>query len=78
MLETEGAEITRDERDEVIVYATSLTVTDTKYLFYKDEVAQDNDKNSVLLQGNNLVVVRVGGINEVFATGDFTSQAVED
>ena len=79
VLEAQGAEVTRDDHDEVIVYATSLSATDTKYRFCNEEInPDDDDKTSVLLQGNEIVVLRVDGLSEVFGTGDFNTQEIED
>lgn len=79
VLEAQGAEVTRDERDEVIVYATSLDASDTKYHYLEDDTdIEITNGTSILLQGNKLVVVRVAGVEELFATGDFNNQEVED
>ena len=77
VLEAQGAEVTRDERDEVIVYATSLDASDTKYHYLEDDTdVEITNGTSILLQGNKLVVVRVAGVEELFATGDFNNQEV--
>ena len=80
VLDAKGSEVTRDERDEVIVYATSLAATDSKYNFFDGEINHkvSEKKSSTLLQGNKLVVVRVEGVKEIFATADFNTQEVED
>ena len=82
VLDAQDAEVTRDERDEVIVYAKSLTAADTKYAFYNDGDNTNEDignrTGGIQLHGNKLVVLRVQGIEEVFATGDFNMQDNED
>ena len=84
MLDAEGAEVTRDEHHKVIVYAKSLALSDTKYHFHNEEIDQEigveiaNQGRGVLLQGNRLVVLRVKGVDEVFATGDFNPDIAED
>ena len=77
VLDAQGAEVTRDDHDEIIVYATSLTASDTKYHFFDEENDEIRDDMSVLLQ-KWLVVVRVEGVEEVFATGDFNEQEPDD
>ena len=78
MLEAQGAEVTRDDPEELIVYASSLAEVDTKYQFHDGETSEVSDNANVLLQGNKLVVLRVDGVNEVFATADFDTQENED
>lgn len=80
MLDAQGTEVTRNERDEVIVYAQSLAAADAKYTFYNEDSGDEiaNQDGGILLHGNKLAVLRVQGIEEVFATGDFNLQENED
>ena len=71
VLDAQGAEITTDTGDEVIVYAKNLAPSELKY-FFCDEEGDDisvGDKESCLLLENSVMVIRVDGLDEIFATG---------
>ena len=73
VLDAKGVEITKDDEDEIIVYAESLASSEKDFPYYGGEDVSNppSDETSVLLQGNTLVVIQVDGMEDVFATGDF-------
>ena len=79
VLEAQGAETTKNDDDEIIVYAETLVAAGKDYPYHDGEEMenQPNDESSVLLQGNTLVVIQVQGMKEVFATGDFSEEQHE-
>lgn len=80
VLEAQGVETTKDDDDEIIVYAETLAAAAKDYPYHDGEEVenQPSDESSVLLQGNTLVVIQVQGMEEVFATGDFSEEQHED
>ena len=74
LLEAKGVDVTKDDDHELIVYAMSLTMASEEYPYLvreqEEEEGGEEQKGEVMLQDNNVAVIKVEDIEELFATGD--------
>ena len=74
LLEAKGVDVTKDDEHELIVYAMSLTMASEEYPYLvreqEEQEGGEEQKGEVMLQENNVAVIKVEDIDELFATGD--------
>ena len=74
LLEAKGVDVTKDDDHELIVYAMSLIMASEEYPYLvreqEEEEGGEEQEGEVMLQDNNVAVIKVEDIDELFATGD--------
>jgi len=73
LLEAKGIDVAKDDNDELIVYVTSLSMSNEEYPYLgleQEEEGEEEIEGEVMLQNNNLAVIKLEDFDEMFATGD--------
>ena len=72
LLEAKGVDVAKNDSDELIVYVTSLSMSieEYPYLHFEPEEKREENEGEVMLQNNNLAVIKLEDFDELFATGD--------